>query len=474
MKILQSTFFALIITASFSSCSVHESTDDIGHTWDDQEFPGSDEGEYTVSPIFSDGMVLQRNSEVAVFGTADRGRAITVQGSWSEERVTVYPFLDGRYIARIKTPEAGGPYTLSVNDSLYTDVMIGEVWMCSGQSNMHFTLAQAWYNGVNGENNPNIRVYRVPVANAENPEVSIGQGEWLYGKTNDIGSKVTAVGYYFARILNRELDIPIGIIASTQGGTAVEEWMSAETFGSMPEDIQSQFTPTETKWPGCRFNAMIYPLFPFTVAGTIWYQGENNWNRTEGYRQLLPAMISEWREGFENRDMPFYLVQLTSFSTKWMEMRETQEKIADETPYSGYVPTIDVGDKSDIHPRQKRPVGERLAEIALAKHYNMDGFRSSGPRYSTMEREGDRIRIYFDHVGDGLTLKSGSSPEYFEICGKDGVYHPAQTLLENNTVLVWSEEVPEPADVRYFWVGFGTPNLFSMDGWPVAQFRTER
>lgn len=472
MKILGTTVIAFFFTTITLSCSKADTGADPHE--DKMEFPQNEDGKYTVSSIFSDGMVLQRNSEVAIFGTAERGRAITVKGSWSDQEVTVFPYLDGKYIARIKTPDAGGPYTLSVNDSLYTDVMIGEVWMCSGQSNMHFTLAQAWYNGVNGENNPNVRVYRVPVANAAEPQQAIGDGSWLYGKTNDIGNKVTAVGYYFARILNKELNVPIGIIAATQGGTAVEEWMSLKTFETMPENIRSQFTPTDTKWPGCRYNAMICPLFPYTVAGTIWYQGENNWNRSDGYRQLLPAMIDEWRTGFENRDMPFYLVQLTSFSTKWMEMREAQEEIADRTPYSGYVPTIDLGEQSNIHPRQKRPVGERLAEIALAKHYQMDGFRSSGPRYSRMEKEGDRIRIYFDHIGEGLMLKSGDTPQYFEICGADGIYHPANTLLENNTVVVWSELVPVPVDVRYFWVGFGTPNLFSQDGWPVAQFRTSK
>ena len=446
------------------------------HLWEEPsgqpDEPKPEDGNLHLSPLFSPGMVLQQNARVAIFGTADPGTPVRVTASWGAESETVHTSEDGKFLAYIQTPAAGGPYTMQVNDLSFGDILIGEVWICSGQSNMQFTLSECYFSGVWGETNTNIRMFRVPFAQSENPETEMAESNWLYGKTNDVGNKMSAVGYYFARRLQQELGVPIGMISSSRGGTGVEEWMSATCFESLPASIRAQYVSSTEKWPGCWYNAMIHPLLPYTVSGVIWYQGENNWNRPSGYHTLLPAMIEQWREDFDNPEMPFYLVQLTSFSTKWMEMREMQEIIADETPHSGYVPTIDVGEEKNIHPRKKQPVGERLAELALSKHYGKSGFRESGPRFDRMEKEGDKLRLHFKYTGQGLKLTSGEQPAYFEVAGADKVYHPAEALLEDNTVLVWSDEVSTPTDVRYFWVGFGEPNLFSEDGWPVAQFRT--
>lgn len=476
----QSVFFSLSAALAFSllslfSCSKAAEENPKGP--DNITFPDNKDGKYTISKIFSNGMVLQRNAEIAVFGKADPGRAITVRGSWSDESVTVYPYLDGNYIARIKTPEAGGPYTLSVNDSLFTDVMIGEVWLCSGQSNMQLRVSQTNKLGLFNENNPNIRMFTIPmVSTAKEPVDTLSGGQWYYGPINDIQAQVSAVGYYFARKLQTELDVPIGMIFSARGSTGAEEWLNADIFNSLPQEIRDPFTTTvdpAEKWPGRWYNTMICPIFNYTVTGTIWYQGENNSSRPATYPTLMSELVGDWRRNFDNPDMPFYMVQLPSFKRDWWpEFRVVQEKTAERINNCKFITTIDTGEETNIHPKRKLEVGERLGELALSNVYGLAGFRKDPPVFDKMEKDGEYVKVYYKNVS-GLKLTSGESPLHFEICGSDGVFYPANAeIAGDNAILLSSPDVPNPDGARYFWVGYAKPNIATDDGWPLAPFNT--
>lgn len=427
----------------------------------------------SLSPLFSDGAVLQQKSQVPIFGTAEPGDTIKVSGSWDEKTVVVQADSLGRFIAYLKTPSAGGPYTLQVNDCIVDDVWIGEVWLCSGQSNMQLRVSECDMREIKHEVNDRIRIFTVPVRSSETPQRDLEGGYWIHGNTDTTKMKISAVGYYFARRLQRELGVPVGMISSSRGATGAEEWMSRQTFESIPEEEQAMYKPTKEKWVACWYNAMIYPLLPYAIRGAIWYQGENNSWRPKSYHSLLPGLITEWRTEFKNPQMPFYIVQLTSFQRDWSGFREIQQQVADEMPHCGFVPTIDVGNEKNIHPKNKFTVGERLAELALANDYRIKECRKEAPRFRSMKVKGNTAIISFENIGKGLILKHGDSPLYFEVCGTDGKFHQAESRLQGDKVYLYSDAVPEPTGARYFWRGYGEPNLFSSDGWPVAPFRTK-
>lgn len=464
-----------IIMTAVISCSdgIDPKEDSTGEKVTDPVFPGSSDGDYTVSGIFTDGMVLQRNSTVSVFGSADKGRQILVSGSWSEDTVKVYPFKDGKFVAKIKTPDAGGPYTLSVNDSTYTDVMIGEVWLCAGQSNMQLRLSQTNMAGVANENNPDIRMFTVKIAESREPQDTIPGGAWYYGPVQSIKNQVSATGYYFARMLNQELDIPIGMICTARGSTGAEEWLNGDVFETLPDNVKNAFEQTDIKWPGCWYNAMVCPLFNYSVKGAIWYQGENNSSRPQTYQILMQKLVEDWRERFNNETMSFYMVQLPSFNkAHWSPFRIVQQRTAESIPYCSFITSIDTGEKADIHPKNKLTIGNRLAELALANDYGIEGYRSAPPVLDKIEYSSDKIKATFRNV-TGIKSKTADPPQYFEICGADGRFYPADVVIvDNKTILISSEDVPVPKNVRYYWTGWGTPNFVDSDGWPIAPFNT--
>lgn len=464
-----------VLSATTLACS--EPIEELhGYIKDSSLIPTSgNSGKYTVSPLFSDGMVLQRNSEVSIFGTAEWGYPVTVQGSWSDEVIKVYPNYAGKYVARIKTPDAGGPYTLTVNDSVFSDVMIGEVWVCAGQSNMQLLLSQTNMAGLYNEDNPNIRIFKVPIESAEEPKEELSEGKWYYGHVNDIKGQVTAVGYYFARKLQNELNIPIGMICAARGSTGAEEWMNADIFNTLPSEIKDPFVPTDTKWPGCWYNAMIYPLFNYTIRGAIWYQGENNASRAQTYPTLMSALVKDWRENFNNPEMPFYMVQLPAYgnNSTWPLFRTIQQTTAQNIENCQFITSIDTGEEDNIHPKNKLMIGERLGELALANNYGYTQFRAAPPVFDRMEISNGQLTVYFKNVNELKLTTENGSPLNFEICGTDGAFYPANAqIIGTNAVQLSSDEVSEPADARYFWIGFAQPNILTDDGWPLAPFNT--
>lgn len=426
----------------------------------------------TLPKFFSDGAVLQRETVVPFWGWSTAGSVVEIVTSWDGKLTSTTAGNDGKWMVNLDTPEAGGPYTITVNRTTISDVKIGEVWICSGQSNMKMRLGEADMWRVSGENNEDIRVFEVPQVRNSTPQNDVTGGTWRYGIVEGNMQHISAVGYYFARALQKELGVPVGMIGVYEGGTAAEEWTSADVFKTLPADVQSAYEPASGREAGCLYNAMVYPLLPYKVSGFIWYQGENNVGHQQTYNQLMKAMVDGWRKDFKNNFLPFYIVQLTTFANDWAEFRQIQQKLTNELSNSGLAVTIDSGEQNDIHPKSKYPVGNRLADIALAKVYGKDKVYSS-PTYRSKVVEGNKIRVYLNHAEKGLKITTGASPLYFEIAGSDGVYQPAHAQIEGNTILLWSESIEKPSKARYFWKSYAVPNVFSNDDYPLAPFVTE-
>ena len=421
-----------------------------------------------LSKLFSKGMVLQRSTEAPVWGTAPVGTVITISGSWNNTPIQTTADSKGKFIAYLPTPAAGGPYTLTVNDIIIPEVLIGEVWFCSGQSNMNLPLGVS---NATSYKNANIRFFRTNVISSSYPLDTLG-GRWAHGDSINEISVVSTVGYYFALRLYVSLNVPIGIVGAYQGGTNAEEWIKPTIFDTLSSTVKNAYIlPTATRTPGCLYNGMINPLLPYKVSGMIWYQGENNATRYQTYSTIIKAMVKGWRADFKNDMLPFYLVQLPNYqANNWCDFREIQQEIAESLPNSGFATTIDVGEETNIHPWNKMPIGNRLGDIALAKVYGKPTTFSS-PKFKSVQIEGNAIRVFFNFADKGLKINSGDSPQLFEIAGADDVYYPAKARIEGNTVLVWAEEVKVPVKTRYFWKNYAVPNLYSTDNYPVTPFR---
>ena len=424
-----------------------------------------------LSLLFSDGAVLQQKSVVPIFGFSDSQEEVRVQVSWSRRVFKAFPDSSGRFIVHVRTPEAGGPHSISVNGEVVaSDVMLGEVWVCSGQSNMQFELSASDMTEVAGENNPDVRIFTVPVRSAATPQANLDGGKWYYGPVSEIKSRVSAVAYYFARNLQRELGVPVGILSTSRGATSAEEWIAPEIYASLDEAVKNAYLPPKGRFPGCWYNAMIAPLLPYRIAGFVWYQGENNASRPGTYYTLLTELIAGWRKDFGGDRLPFQIVELAPFAGDWSEFREVQQAVADAVPNCGFVSIIDAGDLTNIHPKDKFPVGRRLADMAAANVYHRKT-RSAPPRFKRVKSRDGRLRVFFSNPGDSLVLKYGAEPLFFEIAGADGCFTPARAEIVGRSVVLWSGDVPEPRYSRYFFGRYDRPNLFSSDGYPVAPFR---
>jgi sialate O-acetylesterase len=472
--------------------------------------------------LFSDNMVLQQQSTVAFWGWAAPGAKISITAGWLKKPVSITAGANGKWITRIKTTRAGGPYTIrfiASNSITLKNVLLGEVWLASGQSNMEFFLGKmknASYTGVNNyeaeikkADYPNIRMIDVANKAAQEPQDDF-TGEWKICSLLTADS-FSAVAYYFARAIQRKTGYPIGIINATWGGTPAESWTKKELLendadfkpildryhqrvNDYPEEEKKYIAAlekwkedsnkakglapkdpvnpvTNSKSPYVLYNGMIAPIIPFTLHGVIWYQGESNADRAWQYRRLFPAMIESWRKDWNNKDLPFYFLQISPHRSQNPVIREAQLYAYHTVPHTGIAITIDNGDSLDIHPRNKELVGERLSLWALHNEYGEKNIVYSSPLYKSMKKEGERIRIFFDS-GDGLAAKDGELNE-FTIAGADQQFVPAQARIEGNTVVVWSDAVKDPVAVRFAWRNFPKPHLYNKAGLPASPFRTD-
>jgi sialate O-acetylesterase len=428
-------------------------------------------------------MVVQQQMPVKVWGWADPGERVEV--SLAGQTRAGSADASGKWLVTLEPLPAGGPHKLIVqgkNRIELEDVLVGEVWIGSGQSNMQWPVRRSMNpdEEIANANWPKIRLFTVARRIAETPQEDC-EGEWLMCSPETVGD-FSAVLYFFGRKLHQDLQVPVGLINSSWGGTVAEAWTSREALQA-DEDFRpilergAKFDPKTPNQPAVLFNGMIHPLLNFAIRGVVWYQGESNCARAEQYQKLFPTLIHDWRKRWGLEDFPFYFVQLAPFRYRnadrrnAAELREAQ-RLTLRLPNTGMVVTTDIGDVNDIHPTNKQEVGRRLALWALAKTYGKTDLVYSGPLYREAKIEGNRIRIFFDHVDGGLVVK-GEELTHFQIAGADGEFKPAKAVIDGETVVVWNEEVANPVAVRFGWSDDAEPNLFNAAGLPASPFRTD-
>lgn len=460
--------------------------------------------EVTLPSIISDGMVLQQQMATPIWGWADPGERVTV--SINQQSKSVAADAGGKWMVKLDPMEANAEGTkLKIEGSNTVEVqqvLVGEVWICSGQSNMEWSVA----NSLNAKqeiaaaDHPMIHLFNVPGHTTSDKPKDKCPGQWEVCSPQSVRG-FSAVGYFFGRRLSQELKVPIGLVGSNWGGTRIEPWVSLDGFRSVPE-LSKQAADVEKLWseggkvgsgtPSAIYNAMIHPLAPYAMRGGIWYQGESNGNEGISYHHKKTALINGWRKLF-NPDLAFYWVQLADFRTSnekpeggdgWAKLRDAQ-RTSLNIDNTGMAVIHDIGNAKDIHPRNKQDVGWRLSQWALHQNYGRDDLVPAGPLYKSQKIEDDTIRLSFDHVGKGLMVgkKNGLEPAQedengtlgrFAISGADKVWHWADAVIDGNTVVVSSKEVSKPVAVRYgYTMNPRGANLYNKEGIPASPFRTD-
>jgi sialate O-acetylesterase len=440
-------------------------------------------GNVRLPALISNNMVLQQQSQVRIWGWANPYEKVTVNSSWNNKTYYATGSRDACWEVLIETPEAGGPYSLSIkgnNTIALSNIMIGEVWVCAGQSNME--MCGNWgLEDIKAElptaRNVNIRFFKIPKSTAAYPQDNLN-AEWTICDSTTLKS-FSAVGYFFGKNLNNKLNTPIGLIEASWGGTAAEVWTPDSIVKSdiVLKEAAAKIEPSGMcpYLPGYAYNAMIAPLTKYAIAGSIWYQGENNTLTASTYNKLFTSMIDAWRSAW-NKDFPFYFVQIAPYKYAVINtgalLREAQTKSM-EHPNTGMVVTTDlVTNIHDVHPSNKHDVGLRLSNWALAETYHKKDIVYKSPLYKNMSIKNNRIIVSFENAEKGLLIKGKTVTELF-IAGDDKVFYAAEAQLENNTIKLWSEKVQKPVAVRYGFSDTATGNLFSKDGLPVCPFRTD-
>jgi sialate O-acetylesterase len=432
--------------------------------------------------IIGSHMVLQQNSKVTIWGWSDPAEKIRLKASWDTTTYSATATWGGKWNIELQTPKGGGPYTISINGNngiVLEDVMVGEVWVCSGQSNMEMSVnwKLPYDDEVTKATNTKIRFFYIPKSTSEFPQEDV-KAQWIVCSPNEM-KNFSAAGYFFGKNLQENLNVPIGLISANWGGTPAETWTPAELVQGDPALKKAADSLKTTQWwpvkPGYTYNAMIYPITNYSIAGAIWYQGEANVGTASTYTKLFTTMIGSWRKAW-HKDFPFYFAQIAPWAgygdnSSSAFLREAQTKTL-ALPNTGMILTSDLVDNiNDIHPKMKKEVGERLANLALAETYHKQNVAYRIPVYKTMQIEKNKVRIYFTNADDGLMSK-GTLTEFY-IAGDDKVFKSAEAKIEKNTVIVWSKDVTKPVAVRFGFRNGATLNLYNKEGVPVNLFRTD-
>jgi sialate O-acetylesterase len=455
--------------------------------------------ELRLPQVLSSDMVFQRNAEIKVWGWADKGESVSV--SFNKQTRKTKASKDGKWAVSFPAMKEGGPYEMVVNGRKNTivlsNILIGDVYVCSGQSNMAMPVRQCFNaeEEIKNANYPNIRLLTIPNKALINPADDVDPTEWKICTPENIPN-FSGAAYFFSRKIHAEIGVPIGLISSNWGGTFVEPWTAEDCLEKFPEFrdqiaelkrlanqgiiVAPDTTHLEKDNPAQLFNGMIHPLINLKLAGVLWYQGEKNSRRAEQYIETFPNLIHCWRKYWEQPDLPFLYVQLANWrpasqtpqESDWAVIREAQMKTL-ELPNTGMAVAIDIGDEENIHPKNKQDVGLRLAMNALKIIYGKDVV-SMGPIYKSMEIKGNTIIIDFDHKGSGLmTTDKYGYVNGFAIAGADKKFHWAKAEIRDNKIVVSTPAVPEPKDVRYAWANNPDDvNFYNMEGLPASPFRT--
>ncbi len=478
--------------------------------------------------IFSNHMVLQQGQNDRVWGWAEPNEEVTV--SIEGQSKTTKADDKGHWSTTLDPLKAGGPFTLTVkgkNTVTFEDVLVGEVWVCSGQSNMQWSVAGSNDHDLEGRaaKYPKIRLISVPQVGTQEPKDDF-KGSWQVCTPESVRN-FSAVGYFFGRQLHETLDVPVGLINDAWGGSACEAWIRRDLlkedgrFNGMLErweqreknlpEAKAKYQKALSDWelavtkakaeknplppkpqdpevemhgnhrPGNIYNGVLKPTIGYGIKGAIWYQGESNASRAYQYRDLFPLMIQHWRKEWGIGDFPFYWVQLADFmqekakpeESTWAELREAQTLTMSKLPNTGEAVIIDLGEAKDIHPRNKQDVAKRLVRWALARDYGVPVVYQS-PHYKSMEKKDNKIILTFDHVGSGLKTLDVAEARGFAVATNDKKFVWAKAkIVGNNKIEVWADEVSEPVAVRYAWADNPICNIYSNDGLPLTPFRTD-
>lgn len=448
-------------------------------------------------PIFADNMVLQQNTDAALWGKAQPGKKITITTTWSRSKVAVTAGEDGKWFARVATPKAGGPYEITFNDGeklTLKNILIGEVWICSGQSNMEIQMRGYSGQPINGA--PDLILTAKPSTpirscNLRKTWTLDPQDEceavW-YEHTPKGVYEASATAYFFARKLYEVLQVPIGIINASLGGSPIEGWMNPEL---LKKEFSSEVNLSHLEtgvWPeknpqysaGTLYNGMLRSITRYTAKGFIWYQGCSNRKKFELYKRLQPAFVQMLRDEWENQDMGFYFTQIAPYRYNDPQGRNAaymmwaQAQTLELIPHSGMAVTHDVGELDCIHPAEKQTVGNRLAYLALSNDYGHDLIEANTPIYQSFEVKDGEAIVKFKVGKQGLS-PINSDLEGFELAGQDGVFYPAkaQVRRDRSVLYVRCDEVPDPVAVRYGMRNWSQATVFNCFGIPVSPFRSD-
>ena len=434
--------------------------------------------------VISSNMVLQQQSKATLWGWSDPGEKIFITTSWNNAVDSVVATGEANWKININTPAAGGPYSITLkggNTIVLDNILIGEVWICSGQSNMEWSSNQNLkqiLDELPNSSNSNIRLFHVPKTTSTNPQDNT-PGEWKVCSPESLKG-FSAIGYFFGKKLQHDLNVPIGVINASWGGTPAEVWTPANQINNDAELKQAAAKFNPSVWwpvsPALTYNAMIAPLTNFPIAGAIWYQGESNTNTSATYQKLFTTMIGSWRKEWQ-KEFPFYFVQIAPFrygnKNIGALLREQQTKSL-TFPRTGMVVITDlVDDIKNIHPTNKKDVAERLANWALAETYQRPIAAYKSPMFKSIEINKDKAILFFDNAPNGFMVKGSSKATEFYIAGADKLFLQAEVKLEKDRIIVYNKQIKEPVAVRFAFSNTAISNVLSKEGLPVCPFRTD-
>jgi sialate O-acetylesterase len=458
-------------------------------------FPAILSAKIKLPSFFSDGMVLQQQTNAKIWGWANPAATIKITSSWNKKTYTAKADNKGNWNIKIATPVAGGPYSITVSDGepvLLNNILIGEVWLCSGQSNMEMPMKGFKDQPIIGSNdavfnstNDMLRIYTVPRAVERLTKDTSKSSAWKNANPESI-SNFSATAYYFGRLMQQQLKVPVALINVSYGGSPAEAFMSAEALKVFPEITIPSTTGTEklsNKNATTLYNGMVHPITGYTIKGCIWYQGESNYERPDQYEKLFPAMVQLWRNEWEQGNFTFYFAQIAPYIYNYVGvakteklnsayLRDAQRKSLAAIPASGMVVLMDDGEEKSIHPANKEVVGKRFAYLALGDSYAFKGFAFQSPLYDSLLINGSIATIKFKNAPNGLT-SFGKPLIQFEIAGADKNFYPAQATISQGTIKLSAPQVATPVAVRYAFKDFVMGELFSTEGYPVSSFRTD-
>jgi len=440
--------------------------------------------------MFSDGMVLQRETEASLWGKAERNSTVKITTSWNGKTIATKAGADGRWSAKVPTPQAGGPYSITLDDgerTTITDILAGEVWICAGQSNMEMPMKGFKNQPVDGavedilhSTDPQLRLFTAK-RNSSVVPVDTVSGAWKQAAPAAV-REFSATAYYFGRELRQVLGVPVGLIVTAWGGSSCEAWLRSDWLKAYPDakipksagDVKSK-----NRTPTVLFNGMLHPFIGTAIRGAIWYQGEDNVPRYKTYASMLATMIEGWRQVWGIGTFPFYYCQIAPYDYSLIGgkvnsafLREQQAMVERLSPNCGMAVLMDAGLEKGIHPRKKRLAGERLALLALSKTYGIDGLSGESAYMKGVAFKGDTAVVSFERAQMGLYGQQEQKSRLFEMAGKDRVFHPAEAWIERSKVYVKSDSVPRPVAVRYAFKDWAVGDLFC-DGLPISSFRSD-